>query len=133
MIITKEITGQRHTDQRRLVLGALKTILGTPTAEEVWKRVRGVRRTVGLATVYRNLKKLSGRGEILELPGGAQQRYAGFAVERGVFRCQRCGEETVTDRVAMPTAAVVPHGAKALGFELTVTGICGRCRQEISA
>lgn len=131
MILKKTNLSIRHTDQRRLVLGALKTMAGTPTAEEVWKRVRTVRPSVGLATVYRNLKRLKERGEILEVSGGTEQRFAGFVVQRGVFRCQRCGEETVTERADVPTDGVLPNGARSLGFELTVTGLCANCRKEL--
>jgi Fur family ferric uptake transcriptional regulator len=131
MIIKKVNFTSRHTDQRRLVLGALKTMPGTPTAEEVWKRVRTVRPSVGLATVYRNLKLLKERGEILEVSGGPGQRFAGFVVQRGVFRCQRCGEEAVTERIELPVDVVVPDGARSLGYEIAVTGLCANCRKDL--
>jgi Fe2+ or Zn2+ uptake regulation protein len=129
MIINKD--SSRHTDQRRLVLGALKTMTGTPTAEDVWKAVRRVRASIGLATVYRNLKLLKERGEILEVARGAEQRFAGFVVRRGVFRCQRCGDETVRERAEANAAAVAPTGATVLGYEVAVTGLCSRCTGEV--
>lgn len=131
MILKKKFSLTRHTDQRRLVLGALKTMPGTPTAEDVWRAVRRVRPSIGLATVYRNLKLLKERGEILEVSGGPGQRFAGFVVQRGVFRCQRCGEETVTERAELPIDPVVPDGARALGYEIAVTGLCVICRKDL--
>ncbi len=115
-----------------MVLGALKTMPGTPTTEAVWKRVRTVLPGIGLATVYRNLKALKERGEIVEVASTGDQRFAGFFVRRGEFRCQRCGEVTERSHVEALTAGIAPIGARVLGFSVSVSGICARCAEEVS-
>lgn len=133
MIITKEVRSPRRTEQRRMVLGALKTMQGTPTTEAVWKRVRTVLPGIGLATVYRNLKALKERGEIVEVAPSGDQRFAGFLVQRGEFRCQRCGETVERAHVDLSVDGIAPPGARTLGFQVSVTGLCARCVAEVSA
>src|SRR3954462_184629 len=67
--------GLRLTPQRDVLLRALSTTMGHPTADDLVKKVRKVLPTVSHATVYRNVQELVRAGLIgtLERSGAAVQ------------------------------------------------------------
>ena len=83
---------RRVTDQRRLILEAVRGTDTHPTAERVYRKVRRRLPRISLGTVYRNLKLLAGQGLIQELDSGGFGRYDGNLSRHHHFTCQVCGQ-----------------------------------------
>lgn len=85
MITNKE----RITCQKKIILDYLKSVKTHPTAKEVFEAVRKKLPRVSLATVYRILKNLKEKGEILEIPQDVFH-FDGDISPHAHFICQRC-------------------------------------------
>ena len=83
--------GRRVTDQRRLILEAVRGTEAHPAAEWVYRKVRRRLPRISLGTVYRNLKLLVEQGLIQELGSGGFGRYDGNLARHHHFTCQVCG------------------------------------------
>jgi Fe2+ or Zn2+ uptake regulation protein len=84
--------GRRVTDQRCLILEAVRGTDAHPTAEWVYRKVRRRLPRISLGTVYRNLKLLVEQGLIQELDSRGFGRYDGNAARHHHFTCQVCGQ-----------------------------------------
>jgi len=84
--------GRRVTDQRRLILEAVRETDLHPTAEWVYRKVRRRLPRISLGTVYRNLKVLVEQGLIQELDSRGFGRYDGNLARHHHFTCQVCGQ-----------------------------------------
>lgn len=83
---------KKHSKQRDAVYAALCSVRTHPCAAEVYDMVREEIPNISLATVYRNLSDLVGRGKALAITtksGG--MRYDGFANEHSHLYCTDCG------------------------------------------
>jgi Fur family ferric uptake transcriptional regulator len=83
----------RKTEQRTLILQALKNCSPHPAAEEVYKQVRERMPGISLATVYRNLDRMTRLGLIRRLGSGGsrRRRYDPGTNAHGHFWCLSCG------------------------------------------
>ena len=87
-------TVRRNTKQLSIILGAIKRMPRHFTAEDVYKEVKKENPSVGQATVFRNMNKMSEEGILLriEVPGGAS-RYELIAPKHYHAKCMVCGKE----------------------------------------
>jgi Fur family transcriptional regulator, peroxide stress response regulator len=128
--------GFRLTAPRRAVLEVVRSIKTHPTAEEVHRLVIHRAPTVGLATVYRNLRLLVDAGLLGELPG-LRARFDANTRAHHHFTCLRCGciadvEATVAEphsralskRVAARTGLMVTH------HRIDFFGCCRDCQAQ---
>ena len=123
---------EKKTRQKEAVLKVLKGTRSHPTADWVYNEVRKEIPNISLGTVYRNLKILSQRGEILELDlSGTLTRYDAFTDDHYHFRCDKCGgvfdvdepvDRKLDKKVAQKTGFAVMH------HRLEFLGLCGECR-----
>ncbi len=82
----------RYSKQRNLILEIVKSTTVHPTAEWVYAQAREKMPTIGIATVYRNLKLLVELGEIRKIDGvDGLERYDGNICRHYHFRCRQCG------------------------------------------
>ena len=121
----------RMTPQRSIILEELRRSKTHPTADQVYELVRKRLPRVSLATVYRNLERLTQEGLIqtVEL-GGCPRRYDGWVEEHIHVRCIDCGKvEDVSDGVLDRAGERVGRlsGYKILGHHLEFTGRCPEC------
>ena len=126
--------GIRATRQRRLVLEALAEEPNDATAQRLFEALRARGERIGLATVYRTLGLLSGRGVVDALmhhPGEVCYRLCG-ADHHHHLTCSECHQvvelgdcelEPWLDRLAGA------HGFAVTGHAVEVTGICADCRR----
>ena len=78
----------RKSRQREAIIRVLMSTTSHPTAEWVYEEVKKEIPNVSLGTVYRNLKLLKERGEILELEQtGHYRRFDGNSANHYHFRC----------------------------------------------
>jgi len=93
----------RETQQRRVVLEALKSTKSHPTADWVFERVRSRLPKISLGTVYRNLSVLRDEGRIREVNGvDRRTRYDADMRPHAHFVCSSCGQ--VRDVAGAPEA-----------------------------
>lgn len=123
--------GRRVTDQRRLILEAVRGTDAHPTAEGVYRQVRRRLSRISLGTVYRNLKLLAQEGLIQELDGRGFGRYDGNTTRHDHFTCQVCGQ--IYDLAAPVDRRLDRRVASRTGFEILhhrveFSGRCPACR-----
>ena len=123
----------KETRQTEAILRVLRSTDSHPTADWIYAEVREEMPHISLGTVYRNLRLLQERGEILELGlNGASSQFDGRTDEHYHFRCEQCDrvfdvDEPVSKkfngRVARKTGFKISH------FRLEFHGLCRECRQ----
>jgi Fe2+ or Zn2+ uptake regulation protein len=125
--------GLRLTPQRDVLLRALSSTMGHPTADDLVRKVRKILPTVSHATVYRNVQELVRAGLIgtLERSGAAVQ-FEMNPDHHHHFICRRCGQ--VWDVYLNQVAVTVDRQRSPLsGFridrrDVQLQGLCARCR-----
>lgn len=125
------------TDQRLLILEALQSGRTHVTAQEVFEIVLSKDNTVGFATVYRFLRKLTESSYVTEVRmGGLPARYELTPRQHhDHMTCTHCGKisEFENDEIELLQQRV----AEGLGFQLThhvleLYGICPDCQRRES-
>ena len=123
----------RNTVQRAIIDDALRRLANHPTADEVYEAVRAEHPSIGKATVYRTLNRLSDEGEIgrVRINKGAD-RFDHQSFSHYHVRCARCGR---VDDVMIPLlgedvnrAAAEVSGYQILGHTLQFDGVCPECQ-----
>ncbi len=123
----------KRTRQKEVILRVLRSTTSHPTADWIYDQVRKEIPHISLGTVYRNLKLLGERGEILELRfNGAPGRFDSKASNHYHFRCEKCGEisnvdepihEELSEQVSRKT------GFKISYHWLEFRGLCVECQE----
>jgi Fur family transcriptional regulator, ferric uptake regulator len=125
--------GVRPTPQRLLVLETLAAEPHDATAQEIHARLRARRNRVGLATVYRALRVLKGRGVVDELShrtGESCYRLCTPGHHHHLF-CERC--HRVEELEGCEVDTWVARASRAKGFRaashtVEVVGLCADCQ-----
>lgn len=125
------------TDQRLLILEALQNGRNHVTAQEVFEIVLSKDSTVGFATVYRFLRKLTESGYVTEVRmGGLPARYELTPRHHhDHMTCSHCGK--ITEFENDEIEALQNRVAASLGYKLThhvleLYGICPECQRRES-
>jgi len=126
--------GRRVTDQRRLILEAVRGTDAHPTAEWVYRKVRRRRPRISLGTVYRNLKLLAEQGLIREMDSRGFGRYDGNLARHHHFTCQVCGR--ISDLAEPVDLGVDRRVTSRTGLEIwhhriEFYGRCAACLAEV--
>jgi len=121
----------KKTKQKEAILRVLKGTLSHPTADWIYNEVRKEIPSISLGTVYRNLKFLRERGEILELDlSGTLSRFDAIAEIHYHFRCESCDNvfdvgipviQELNERAALKTGFEIMH------HRLEFRGLCSQC------
>jgi Fe2+ or Zn2+ uptake regulation protein len=119
---------RRVTDQRRLILEAVRETESHPTAEWIFRKVRRRLPRISLGTVYRNLKLLAEDGLVRELDSRGFGRYDGNTARHDHFTCQVCGR--IVDLIAPVDKRLLRRAARRTGLEIAHHRIefYGRCK-----
>jgi len=130
--------GGRMTAQRRLILEALETFSGHPTAEEVYALVQERDPRLNASTVYRTLAWLEGAGLVSHChldsgpDGERSERYDPVTpVEHHHFICTGCGQVTefASPQIeAIKSEYAMGHQVTVEKAALTLYGLCAQCR-----
>ena len=122
----------RMTQQRKVIMEALKGTTSHPTADEVYEIVRTKLPHISLATVYRNLVIMTEAGLATKLEiGGTAKRFDGCVATHYHIRCLSCGK--VDDLKAEPAIDLRPAMRALSGYEITghrldIVGYCPSCK-----
>lgn len=121
-----------QTKQRQLILEAVRTADGHPTADELFQMIRRKLPTISLATVYRNLNFLSEIGEIRKLAmPGMPDRFDWRLDPHDHMVCSACGQVVdFTLPVDLKQQIAQTCGAQIEGYTLVARGTCPRCGME---
>ena len=126
-------SGVRVTRQRLEVLDELARERDDVTAQTLWRRLRGRRKPIGLATVYRTLALLHGSGVVDALAhhGGelcyrlctdAHHHHLVCSGCHRVVEVEDCGLDDWLQAVSSK------HGFVPTEHSVEITGLCAACR-----
>lgn len=130
IINTLKSRGLRVTPQRFAVYANLLGREDHPTAEQILVELNEDSPKSSQATVYSSLQALEGAGLIKQvLLEEGVCRYDAKVTPHHHFRCQNCGsiEDIPWDALAKLNLQKLRPGLTAVGYEVTVYGICDRC------
>jgi Fur family ferric uptake transcriptional regulator len=128
----------RDTPQRRAIRRALREAGRPLTPDEILRggRTRGAP-TLGIATVYRNLKALEedGWAAPVELPGEVTRYEVAGKPHHHHFLCRGCDGAFDVRGCSDDVDAAAPPGFRVEGHEVILYGVCAGCHdaQERSA
>ncbi|MDC7238777.1 MAG: transcriptional repressor [Spirochaetales bacterium] len=120
------------TNQRKVIIDALKSSKAHPSADMVYDYVRARIPNVSLGTVYRNLESMYQSSMIvkIETPGG-QKRFDFNTEPHPHFHCEKCGK---IEDVPFELHAPVPDEASEWMKRRVITsstlnyrGLCEEC------
>ena len=123
---------RRDTEQRRAIRRALREAGRPLTPEEVLEAGRRDVATLGIATVYRNLKALAADGwaSAVELPGEAVRYEVAGKPHHHHFLCRACEGAFEVDGCPGDVGAVVPDGFVLESHEVVLYGVCPTCVED---
>ncbi|MEM7415143.1 MAG: transcriptional repressor [Gemmatimonadota bacterium] len=120
---------QRDTRQRRAIRRVFLDS-GRPLApDEVLNLGQRVVGSLGLATVYRNIKILSDEGWLaeVEIPGGGTRYELAERPHHHHFLCRKCDQAYDVHQCPDRIEELAPPGFKVDSHELTLFGLCAAC------
>ncbi len=118
----------RTTNQQTIIKAVLKKYGGHRSAEEVFHKVRRRLPQISLATVYRNLKRLTELGEVKRLFVNGKTLYESDHGIHSHFICCRCGKiEDIEIQQETLLATLKRKGYKTESLDIIATGVCKAC------
>ena len=123
--------GKKVTPQRRLIYQALISKANHPKAEDVYEEVRAIIPDIALSTVYKALRDLVERGDLLEIRyQGEQSRFDPVVMPHCHLICTGC--RSIED-VSQPLLIPVPANTEKGDFniqksEIIYWGLCVACQ-----
>ncbi|WP_337843771.1 transcriptional repressor [Thermus sp.] len=120
---------ERSTRQRRAIREAFLEAGRPLSPQEVLDLARRRVPTLGLATVYRNLKALVEEGFLapVHLPGEPPRYEPAGQGHHHHFYCRACGRVFELPGCALEAEGLLPPGFRPEGHEVTVYGRCPDC------
>jgi len=122
----------RKTVQQQIILKTLKLIDKHPTVDELYLEIQKEHPVISKATIYRNIKRLTGTGEVKRIPGDAA-RYDISAGCHSHFICEMCGVVMdvahEVDREC-DTEALEANGYDINRREFYLYGTCPGCKKK---
>ena len=119
----------RNTRQRSAIYGVLAEGDHPLTIDELHDGALKRVKRLGIATVYRTVKALIDRGEIVPVEvAGAPTRYeASGKGHHHHFHCRTCGKVYEIRGCARAIEALAPAGFTTEAHDVTLTGQCDSC------
>jgi Fur family ferric uptake transcriptional regulator len=128
------MTGGRATRQRDAIRTAIEAAGRPLSPQEILDAARANVSRLGLATVYRNLKRLAAEGDVrlVTLPGDAARYEPTEAQHHHHFQCTRC--RRVFDVPGCPgdLRRLAPRGFTVERHDVTLYGRCASCAKRAS-
>ena len=120
---------ERSTRQRRAIRRVLLETLRPLSPREILELARKQVPSMGLATVYRNLRALVEEGAVVPvaLPGEPMRYEAAGAGHHHHFLCRGCGRAFELPGCRLEAHLDLPHGFSAEDHEVVVYGRCPYC------
>jgi Fur family ferric uptake transcriptional regulator len=121
---------ERNTRQRAAILDAISKAGRPLLPSEVLESAQRVTPSLGIATVYRNLKALLADGQIkpVELPGENPRFEMTGGHHHHHFQCTRCHRVFDVDACPGDLSELAPPGFTVEDHDLTLYGRCKECK-----
>ena len=121
--------GKRKTPQRDAVRDAIAAAGRPLSAEEILAKARKEVPALGLATVYRHLRYLLDRKQVVtvEISGSTPRFESAHLGHHHHFHCRECDRVYEIAECPFHGQPHAPPGFRVEGHEVTLTGICERC------
>ncbi len=126
---------RRNTIQKLIIKNKLMKTRDHPTAEQLFLEVKKEIPTITLATVYRNLNKMSEDGEIIRLEVNGEFHFDAHTEPHLHFVCEKCGrimdfyDDNITNDITMISKKLSKnHGFEIKDSEIIIKGICNDCK-----
>jgi Fur family ferric uptake transcriptional regulator len=121
----------RSTQQRRAILHTLERGDRPMSPQEVLADAARHAPGLGLATVYRNLRRLLDEGVLraIELPGAPTRYELAGKGHHHHFHCRACDRVFEVDDCPGRLADLAPQGFAVEAHEIVLYGLCRECRQ----
>jgi len=124
-----DVAVERATRQRNALRSVLEAAGRPLSPQEILHEAQGIVNAIGLATVYRNLKRLADDGTIrlVTLPGESPRYEMTETAHHHHFQCTRC--QRVYDVPGCPgdLRRLAPRGFKVESHDVTLYGRCAAC------
>ena len=121
----------RNTRQKQTIRDAFIEADRPLSPEEALAAAQHHYGTLGIATVYRNIKSLLAEGwlEPVSLPGQATRYEVAGKAHHHHFHCRKCGRMYELGGCAGTVLPRPPRGFRVAGHELLLYGNCARCAE----
>lgn len=121
---------QRDTRQRRAIRRAFEEAGHPLSPQELLDLAQEEVRSLGIATVYRNIRALQDDGwlETVELPGEPPRYEVAGKAHHHHFHCRDCDRVFEVEGCPGNIQAITPNGFKLERHEFVLYGLCDACR-----
>jgi len=120
---------ERQTRQKDAIERMIRSSQAPLLPEEIAERARQEVPRLGMATVYRSLKRLQEEGLVcvVELPGQSPRYESTSKGHHHHFLCEDCGKVLDLMGCAGDVQQMAPPGYEVKRHEITLIGICPEC------
>lgn len=123
---------QRNTRQRQLILEAVRARHDHPGADQIFLDARASDEKISLGTVYRNLRRLAEKGEILLVRVPDADRFDSRRELHYHLFCTQCGavvDAPLPYRADIDQALQAQTGYAIARHRIVFEGLCPACRK----
>ncbi len=120
---------ERNTRQREAIRRAICQAGRPLNPREVHELARSSLKELGIATVYRELRRLLAEGWLVpvELPGETARYERSGKAHHHHFRCRKCRRIFELEGCALKPRRLVPDGFVVEDHEVVFHGLCPKC------
>ncbi|MBO5214624.1 MAG: transcriptional repressor [Clostridia bacterium] len=128
--IREQVNNERHSKSRDVIYETLAGTKTHPDAEWVYETAKRTCPSLGIATVYRNLKRLSEKGQIVAIEtSNGSVHYDACVKEHAHFICEKCGKILDIDFPEVPFTEAENAGYEVHRGKVVLYGLCPHCKQ----
>lgn len=122
---------ERPSHKHDLVIEALAAAAGPMSANELWEQLRSASSGVGLATVYRALRRGVDEGQLVavELESGSVRYEPADLEHHHHFLCSLCSRAFDIEGSVRDLEELLPRGFELTRHEVVLHGKCADCRR----
>lgn len=127
--VNQTLRAERHSKSRDVIYETLASTKSHPDAEWVYEQARLKSPGLGIATVYRNLKRLSEEGKIVIIEtNNGSVHYDACVLPHAHFICEKCGKIIDIDFPEVPFNEAEKAGFKVKRGKVILYGDCPCCK-----
>ena len=130
----EDVALTRLTRQRQAILHAFEDADRPISPHECFERARRAVPRLGIATVYRNIRRLvdEGRLRAVALPGTADRYEVSGKHHHHHFQCRQCDRVFEVDHCSGDFAGMAPGGFSVERHEIILYGLCPACGRQLA-
>lgn len=117
---------ERNTYQKALIKKILMGKTTHPSAYDIYREMRAFVPHLSFSTVYKNLEKMSKKGEVIELNDGKKKRFDPNLDEHDHFLCVKCKKIMDLPKLSQIKEIPLPN-VKIISHTTYVKGVCEDC------